>query len=215
MIQYAKAFSCHALTVECSALEASLKTSEQTLWLTQICDPLTTDQMQKRVVPGSSRKFFAVPDALLDRVKNLRDLEDSMVFIRISKHLVGGCTISLGQLLPVVNEALERLYQITVRLKSGEVLFSEIDQLFGVLKKNITEIEKEIRILCKIAESTSWVDECLMKLTEYYKLDQYQRGAKIMQKLRKKFKLQENFDLLDQLEEAVSPNSYYAILKTY
>ena len=190
-------------SVKCSTLKNQLKAEENSLSLSDLCDPVTLDQLKQKVKPPFSRKFFAVPDQLLDSVTHIKQLEESRLFVQSCKRIVNKVPLTLDKLPQVLDSAFDELMKTTERLQSGEVLFSEIDKLFGFLDKNYAAIRKEMAILEGFTGIHHWTGGCLEKIEKYHQLDQYHRGAQIMQRVRRNFNLQGNFTMLDQLEKAV------------
>ena len=185
-------------------LQREIHSKESDLRLSDLCDPLTADEIHKNHQTLPCRKFFTVPDTLFQCVAQLHKLDESTLFLRLTKCLIGKRALAIDEIAPVLHRAFEEISAIAQKLKIGSILFSELDQLFGYLKRHYTRMEKEMKILASFTGLIGWVDGCLVKIRKYHQLDQYHRGAQIMQEVRTSFQLKGDFALLDQLTKAVS-----------
>ncbi|XP_042303497.1 LOW QUALITY PROTEIN: E3 ubiquitin-protein ligase RNF213, partial [Sceloporus undulatus] len=91
-----------------------------------------------------------------------------------------------------------RLYN---SLKSGELMFAEVDALFKDFTNHYEELKKDFQIMCDLQSQDrgEWVYERIQQIQQYHELHLAVDSAKVIDKIREGLNLSGNFQILQRL----------------
>ncbi|XP_077780215.1 E3 ubiquitin-protein ligase RNF213-like [Podarcis muralis] len=91
-----------------------------------------------------------------------------------------------------------RLYN---SLKSGELMFSEVDMLFRDFTNRYEDLKKDFQVMCNLQrqDGGEWIDERIQQIQQYHELHLAMDSAKVIDKVREGLNLSGDFRVLQQL----------------
>ncbi|XP_067319963.1 E3 ubiquitin-protein ligase RNF213 isoform X2 [Anolis sagrei] len=91
-----------------------------------------------------------------------------------------------------------RLYDC---LKSGELMFSEVDTLFKDFVNHYEELKKDFKVMCDLQsqDQGGWISERIQQIQQYHELHLAVDSAKVIDKVREDLNLSGDFRVLQQL----------------
>uniref|UniRef100_G1KRE3 RING-type E3 ubiquitin transferase n=1 Tax=Anolis carolinensis TaxID=28377 RepID=G1KRE3_ANOCA len=91
-----------------------------------------------------------------------------------------------------------RLYNC---LKSGELMFSEVDTLFKDFTNHYEELKNDFQIMCGLRsqDQGAWISERIQQIQQYHELHLAVDSAKVIDKVREDLNLSGDFKVLQQL----------------
>ena len=95
------------------------------------------------------------------------------------------------------------LDDLVERIKQGTITLGQIDIALKQFETNPDELVKELRLVSEDGND-GWIEKRVHQIKQYYQLNTYRRGAKILMDIRDDFSLTGNFDTLAVLVDAVS-----------
>ncbi|XP_068089245.1 E3 ubiquitin-protein ligase RNF213-like [Hyperolius riggenbachi] len=96
---------------------------------------------------------------------------------------------------------VERCKNIYNLLKSEEITFEVLDNMFGRFKGRYEDLRKELKTLCYLEDSNNvkWISKRLKQIEEYHQLKQAFSSAKAISELRNVLQLTGDFSALETL----------------
>ncbi|XP_060108019.1 E3 ubiquitin-protein ligase RNF213-like [Heteronotia binoei] len=91
-----------------------------------------------------------------------------------------------------------RLYS---RLKSGELMFAEVDSLFRDFTDNYEELKRDLKVMCNQygQDGGEWIDNRVQQIQQYHELHLAMDSAKVINKVKEGLSLSGDFTVLQLL----------------
>ena len=167
--------------------------------------------------PRKKKTHYSLSPEIREIASKLDSLKDSHIFqVFWQKTAESLSTLNQNprQLKLLLSEACERLYhpcyekfyRLYETLKSGEITFAEVDDIFRDFVDKYGELTIDLNCMCALDphEQKGWIPERVAQIKEYHSLHQAVSSAKVILQVRSTLGVTGDFSVLDKLLNFVS-----------
>lgn len=167
--------------------------------------------------PHKRKTHYSLSPEIREIASQLDSLKDShifQVFWQETAELFSTLNQNPRKLKLLLSEACEFLYHpcyekfyiLYENLKSGEITFAEVDDIFKDFVDKYGELTVDLNVLCTVEplEQKGWIPERVAQIKEYHSLHQAVSSAKVIFQVRSTLGVTGDFSVLDKLLNFVS-----------
>ncbi|CAO2646302.1 E3 ubiquitin-protein ligase RNF213 [Lemmus lemmus] len=167
--------------------------------------------------PHQRKTHYSLSPEIREIASQLDSLKDShifQVFWQKTAESLSSLNQDPGKLKLLLSEACKclyhpcykRLYKLYKGLKSGEVTFAEVDDIFRDFVDKYGELTVDLNFMCAVEpqDQKGWIPERVAQIKEYHSLHQAVSSAKVIFQVRSTLGLTGDFSVLDKLLNFVS-----------
>lgn len=151
--------------------------------------------------------YFKLDENCRAILQPLFQYQKSMIFRQIWDHSfkelqnrVADGKVTVALVVSDVWVPTEKMWKsFCARIVSGDILFCTVDEYFDSFQRQYDKVLAELQ-LCADEDIAR---ERRKQIEQYHRLSEYTKGAAVMLSLRKKFELQGNFDIVEDLKNLV------------
>ncbi|XP_057630023.1 E3 ubiquitin-protein ligase RNF213-like [Chionomys nivalis] len=146
---------------------------------------------------------------IASKIDSLKDSHIFQVFWKETAEALSTLTQDPRKLKLSLSEACERLYHpcyekfyiLYENLKSGEITFAEVDDIFKDFVDKYGDLTVDLNCMCTVEpqEQKGWIPERVAQIKEYHSLNQAVSSAKVIFQVRSTLGVTGDFSVLDTL----------------